>query len=49
MKQQFTITRTPLVQRIKSAFWRFNYRSRMNFTRRERVASYIAPNRIINL
>lgn len=49
MKKQFTITRTPLVQRIKSAIWRFNYRSRMNFTRRERVASYFKPNRIINL
>jgi hypothetical protein len=49
MEKQFTITRTPLVQRIKSAFWRWNCRARMNFTRRERVASYIAPNRIINL
>lgn len=49
MKKQFTITRTPLVQRIKSAIWRFNYRSRMNFTRRERVTRYINPNKIINL
>lgn len=40
MEKQFTISSTPMVQRVKSAIWRWSYRAQMNATRKERVAKY---------
>lgn len=34
----FTITNTPLVERIKGYFWRMNYRAQRNADRRAAMA-----------